>query len=72
LWLGRWWCIKLYESGGSLESEDVLFEETLLDELFQVLLEGRIVDGLVSLSVMVGAVFFHFEKRDCTGLVSGV
>ena len=33
LWLYRRWSIKLSGSGGCYGSEDVLFEETLLDEL---------------------------------------
>ena len=39
-----------------LGSEDVLFEEALLDELFQVSSEGPAMDGLVPLAVVVGAV----------------
>ena len=48
--------------GGCFGSEDVLFEKTLLDELFQILLEGPTVDDLVSLTVMVEAIFFCSEK----------
>ena len=47
-------------SRGYFESEDVLFEEILLD--IQILLEGPTVDGLGSLTIMVGAIFFHFRK----------
>ena len=54
MWLGRWWSIELSISRDYFESEDVLFEEILLDELFQVLLKGLTVDDLVSLTVMVG------------------
>jgi len=49
LWLGRWWSTELSGSRGCFHSEDVLFEETLLDELFQVLQEGPLVDGLCPL-----------------------
>jgi len=44
-----------------LGSEDVLLEETLLDELFQVSLRGPAVDGLVPLTVMVRVVLFSPE-----------
>jgi len=33
-----------------------------LDELFQILPEGPTVDDLVSLAIMVGAIFFYFKK----------
>ena len=61
LW-DRRWSIERSESRGCFESEDVLFEETLLDELFQILKEGPLMDGLVSLTVMVGAIIFYFGK----------
>jgi len=34
LWLGRRWIIELSRFGGYFGCEDVLFEETLSDELF--------------------------------------
>ena len=53
----------------------VLFEENLLDELFQVLSEDPTVDGPVSLTVMVGVTFFCSEKwgivSDLEDLVNG-
>jgi len=49
--------------GGYFGSKDVLFEEILVDELFQVLLEGPTVDGLVPLTVMVIGIFFCSEKH---------
>jgi len=42
----------------------------LLDKLFQVLPEGSAVDDLVSLAIMVGAIFFCSEKCGIVGLVS--
>jgi len=60
LWLDKRWNIDLSGSRGYFESEDVLFEEILLD--IQILLEGPTVDGLGSLTIMVGAIFFHFRK----------
>jgi len=50
-------CLKNY-----LGSEDVFFEEALLDELFQVPLEGLTMDGLVPFTSVVGAVFLRSEK----------
>ena len=32
LWLGRWWSVELSGSESCFESDDVLFEEALLDE----------------------------------------
>jgi len=61
LW-DRRWSIEISESRGCFESEDVLFEETLLDELFQILKEGPLMDGLVSLAIIVGAIFFCSGK----------
>ena len=43
---------------------------TLLDELFQVFSEGPVVNGLVSLTVMIGAMFFCSRKRDRTEFIS--
>jgi len=60
--LSRQWSAELSGSGGYFRSKNVLFEEALLDELFQVLSEGPVVDGLVSLAVMVGVIFFCSEK----------
>jgi len=37
-------------SRSCFESEDIFFEEVLLDELFQVLSEGPAMNGLVSLA----------------------
>ena len=50
-----------------LQEKDVLFEEALSNELFQVLLESPAVNDLVSLTVMIRAIFFCSEKR---GIVS--
>jgi len=44
-------------SGNYLESKDLLFEEALLDELFQVPSEGPIMDSLMAFTFVVGAVF---------------
>jgi len=38
--------------------EDILFKKVLFYKLLQVLPEGPVVDGLVSLAFMIGAVFF--------------
>jgi len=38
-------------------SEDILFKEALFYKLLLVLLEGPSLDGLVSLTFMVGAAF---------------
>jgi len=46
-------------SENCLESEDVLFEEALLDELFQVPSEAPTIDGLVSFTLVVGAYFSY-------------
>ena len=62
LWLGRWWSIELSISRDYFESEDVLFEEILLDELFQILPKGPEVNDLVSLAAMVRAIFFYSGK----------
>ena len=62
LWLDRRWSIELFRSGGYFGSEDILFKDNLLDELFQVFSEGLIIDGLLSLAVMVGTIFFYFRK----------
>ena len=48
--------------GGCSEGKGVLFEEALTDKYFQVLPEVFAVDGLVSLTVMVRAVFFRFVE----------
>ena len=63
LWLDRRWSIELSGFEGCFGIEDVLFEEILLDELFQVLSEGPTMNGLVSLVVIVGAIFFYSRKR---------
>jgi len=62
LWLVRRWRIELSGSGDCFGSEDVLFEETLLDKLFQVLPEGPAMDSLLSLAVIIEAIFFCFGK----------
>ena len=49
-------------SGNCLGSEDVLFEEALLDELFQVPLEGPTIDSFMPFTVMIGAVFLQPQK----------
>ena len=62
LWLDRWWSIELSGSKDCFGSEDVLFEEPLLDELFHVLQGGPAMDSLMSLAVMIGAIIFCSEK----------
>ena len=52
----------MFRSRGYFESKDVLFEEALLDELFQVFPKGTTMDDHVSLSGMIGAIFFCSEK----------
>ena len=59
---GYAWSVELSRSGGSFESENVLFEEALLDDFFKILLEGPVVDGLVSLAVIIRAIFFCSRK----------
>ena len=46
-----------------LGSKDVLFEEALLDELFQIPSEGPTIDDLVPFTFVVGAVFLRPGKR---------
>jgi len=43
--------------------EDVFFLEALLNELFQVLLEGPTVDSLVPFGFMVGAILLRIGTR---------
>jgi len=62
LWLDRRWSIGLSGSKGYFGSEDVHFEETLLDELFHVLPEGPTMHGLMSLAIIVEAIFFCSVK----------
>jgi len=45
-----------------LESENALFEEALLDELFQVPSEGPTVDSLMPFIFVIGAVFLWLLK----------
>jgi len=52
----------LSESGDCRGYEDILFEETQADELFQVPSEAPTMYGLVPFFVVVGAVFF------CSGM----
>ena len=52
LFLGRW---GVRPPRNHLRSEDILLEEVLLDELYQVSLEGPAMDGLVPLTVVVRA-----------------
>ena len=51
--------------------KDVLFEEAILDKLFQVLPEGPTMDDLVSLTVMIGEIFLCSGEcgivPDCRG-----
>jgi len=49
-------------SGGYFGSKYVLFEKILLDELFQILPEGPSVNDLVSITVMVRAIFLCSKK----------
>jgi len=44
-------------SGNHLGSEDVLFEEALLDEFLQVPSEGPTLNDFVSLTLVEGAIF---------------
>jgi len=55
--------VELSGSEGCFRSEDILFEEVLLDQLSQVLLEGPAVDCRVSLAVMIGAIVFCSESE---------
>ena len=48
LWLDRRQGVTLSGSEGCFESEDVLFEEALLDELFQIPSEGMVLCPLQS------------------------
>jgi len=48
----------LSESRDCFRCENILLEEALADELFQLLLEASIMDGFVSLAVVVEAVLF--------------
>ena len=41
----------------------MLLEEALLNELFQILLEGSTVDDLMSFGFVVGAMFFRPGKQ---------
>ena len=41
--------------------EDIFLEEALVDEFFQVLSDASAIDGLMPLTVMVGAVFSRSE-----------
>ena len=68
LWLGKRWIVELSGSGGCFRR--MYFEETLLDELFQVLLEDPVMDGLVSFTVMIGAILLCARMYDRTGLIS--
>jgi len=43
-------------------SEDVLFEEALVNEFFQVPSEGPAVDDLVPFAIVVGTVFLRPRK----------
>ena len=43
-------------------SEDVLFKEALLDELFQVPSKGPTMDSFVPFTFVIRAVFFLPEK----------
>jgi len=60
--LGRGWNERLSKSGIYFEGGYVFFEEALTDELFHVLLEASVVDGLVFLAIMIRAVFFCLGK----------
>jgi len=55
--MDRQWRVKLSGFGGCFESEDVLFEEILLDKPFHVLPEGPSMDNLVFLIVIIAAIF---------------
>ena len=57
------WSVWLFGFGGCFRSKDVLFEEALLDELFQILLDVIVVDSFMSLTVMVRAIFFYSGKH---------
>ena len=43
----------------SIGGEDVLFQETLLDELLQVSSEGPTMDRLVPFAVVIGAILLR-------------
>ena len=63
-WLGRRWSVELSRSGGCFRDEDVFSKKALLDELFQALSEGRVMDDPVSFAILVGAIFFCSEKYE--------
>jgi len=52
----------LSRSGGCFGCEDIFLEEALVDELFYVPSKDLIMDDLVSLTIMVGAILFRLEK----------
>jgi len=73
LWLGRRRSAQLFKSDSSFGSENVFFEKTIADELFQLLLEVSTLDNFVPLTVVVRAVFLLLRRvRDRTGLVLNV
>ena len=50
-------------SGNCFGSEDVLFEEALLDKLFQVPSEGPTGNGLVPFAVMIEQYFYDLGSE---------
>ena len=58
--LPRRLCIQMSEN--CLMSDNVLFEEAMLDELFQVPSKSPTMAGRVSFTFVVGAVFLQSKK----------
>jgi len=46
-----------------IKIEDALFEEVMLNELFQVLSEGPTMNDFVTFRFVIGAVFFRLRKQ---------
>ena len=61
LWFERRPSAWLSKSGDCFGYEDILLEEALADELFQVPSEAPKLDGLVPFIVVVGVVLFCSE-----------
>ena len=60
---------RLSGSEGCFGCEDIFLEEALVDELFHVFLEAPAMNGVVPLTVIVGAILFCSEK--CRAILDG-
>ena len=58
LWLERRQSARLSGSGDCFGCEDILLEEALEDEFFQISLEALTMDDFVPLTIVVRAVLF--------------